>query len=131
MATAKLTLPNGTVVNIEGTAEEVAKLLEKFPGGGGGPSPSAPVPSKPAKKPSPAAGTTKKANNRIGPQDLIAQLAEQGFFKSKRSLGEVQSKLEEGGHIYAITSLSTPILRLTRKRTLRRIKEKEGWAYVS
>jgi hypothetical protein len=61
----------------------------------------------------------------------MAELASEGWFKSKRTIGDVQKKLEEKGHIYAMESLSTPLLRLTRNRTLRRIKDKSGWAYVS
>ena len=53
------------------------------------------------------------------------------FFKAKRTIAEVQKKLEEKGHIYAVNSLSTPLLRLTRGKTLRRIKGKSGWVYVS
>ena len=39
-------------------------------------------------------------------------------------------KLEENGHIYALHSLSPALLRLTRSKMLRRIKEKKGWVYV-
>ena len=68
---------------------------------------------------------------RKGPQQLLRDLAEENWFKSKRTIGDVQKKLEEKGHIYAMQSLSTPLLRLTRSRALRRIKDKSGWAYVS
>src|SRR5690242_1313943 len=101
MAKANLVLPDGTTVSIDGAAEEVATLLERFAtlGGGG-------KPSSPRKKSAKATGTA-KANKRKGPQELIEELAEQNYFKSKRSLSEVQKKLEEGGHIYAMSSLST------------------------
>jgi hypothetical protein len=136
MAKANLVLPNGTTVNIDGTIEEVATLLEKFSGAHGpAPTPAGAGGKGKAKKKraqkAGADGAAKKASGRLGPQELIAQLAEQDYFKSKRTLGEVQAKLEEGGHIYAMQSLSTPILRLTRKKILRRLKEKDGWAYVS
>lgn len=131
MAKAVLTLSNGTKVAIEGTAEDIAVLLDRFSG-------DAPTPSrKPRSRQQGRAREStkpKRAKDRIprkGPQTLIAELAEENYFKSKRTIGDVQKKLEEKGHIYAITSLSTPLLRLTRAKTLRRLREKSGWVYVS
>lgn len=129
MARANLVLHDGTTVAIEGTAEEVALLLQKFSSANGGagdarrrsPAKShAASPRKPTGKP-----------KRKGPQQLIAGLADEGWFKSKRTIGDVLKKLEEKGHIYPMESLSTPLLRLTRNRTLRRIRDQGGWAYVS
>jgi hypothetical protein len=126
MATANLTLPDGTKVNIEGTADEVAILLAKCSSTSAGQVTS-------ENKTSRAAKSAKKARaRRKGPLGLIDTLAEEGFFKSKRNIAEVQKKLEEKGHIYAQESLSGALLRLTRdKHVLRRIKEKAGWVYVS
>ena len=130
MATAKLALPDGTTVNIEGTADEVATLLTRF----SGERLSAADAGRRASKP-PSSRSSKRSNkdrpNRKGPQILLKDLAKENFFKSKRTIGEVQKKLEEKGHLYAMTNLSTPLLRLTRDRVLRRIKEKNGWVYVS
>jgi hypothetical protein len=128
VAKANLVLVDGTTVAIEGTAEEVALLLQKVS------SPSAAAAKgKKARRKSGAASTTKTAARarRKGPQQLMADLAEEGWFKTKRTIGDVQKKLEEKGHIYAMESLSTPLLRLTRNRTLRRIKDKDIWVYVS
>jgi copper chaperone CopZ len=125
MAKANLTLPNGTIVTIEGTADEVADLLAKV----SGPTPSSGSSKK--SKPKSSSGPKTKKINRKGPLVLVNELADQDFFKSKRSIGDVQKKLEEAGHIYATESLSPALLRLTRKRVLRRLKEKSGWAYVS
>lgn len=128
MAKAHLTLPNGTTVNIEGTADEVATLLARF--SGSAPSSSAPV-KAPRKKAAASSGKKAQKTARKSPKALIEELASENFFKSKRTIGEVQKKLEEKGHIYALHSLSTPLLRLTRSKVLRRIKEKDGWVYVS
>ena len=129
MAKANLVLVDGTTVAIEGTAEEVALLLHKFSSPGTAAGASGKKGRRKARTASPkkTAGRTQ----RKGPQQLMADLTEEGWFKSKRTIGEVQKKLEEKGHIYAMESLSTPLLRLTRNRTLRRIKDKGGWAYVS
>ena len=128
MAKAHLTLPDGTKVNIEGTAEEVANLLSRFSATQDQPTRT----SKPAKKKSSARSKAKEQKpKRKGPQTLIEELVRENYFKSKRTIGDVQKKLEEGGHIYALYSLSTPLLRLTRSKALRRIKDKDGWVYVS
>lgn len=130
MATAKLVLPDGTTVNIEGTADEVATLLARF-AGDSPPGTGAKEQSPKKAPPRSSGGNRQEREKRKGPQTLLEELARDDFFKSKRTIGEVQTKLEEKGHIYALHSLSTPLLRLTRSRVLRRIKEKEGWVYVS
>lgn len=127
MAQANLTLPNGTTVAIEGSAEEVAALLAQVSGPQGAPA------ARGRRRGKKSARSVAKPTNssRKGPQTLLQELADEGWFKSKRTIGEVQKKLEEKGHIYAMTSLSTPLLRLTRSKALRRLKDKSGWAYVS
>ena len=125
MAKANLTLSNGTTVVIEGTAEEVAALLAKVSG------PTTGAPNRRRGKKGPGAPAKATNPGRKGPQTLLQELANEDWFKSKRTIGEVQKKLEEKGHIYAMTSLSTPLLRLTRSKVLRRLKDKSGWVYVS
>lgn len=130
MATAKLVLPDGTTVHIDGTAAEVATLLAKF--SGDSPSSGGAKKRETKKTPRRSSSVNKKDRpKRKGPQALLEELVNDNFFKSKRTIAEVQKKLEEKGHIYALNSLSTPLLRLTRGKTLRRIKEKSGWVYVS
>ena len=129
MAKANLTLPDGTTVKIEGTADEVAVLLAKVSGG----EPGSPRRRKTTRKKATKKKTARSRNRvkRKGPQVLIGELADSNYFKSKRSMSDIQKKLEAQGHIYAMTSLSTPLLRLTRNGTLRRLKEKGNWVYVS
>jgi hypothetical protein len=126
MAKANMVLPDGTKVAIEGTADEVAILLAKCSQNS-----NAPSPKGPRQKRQKSSRTKAQGSKKSGPQTFIAELVTEGYFKAKRTLGEIQKKLEERGHIYAQTSLSPAMTRLTRKRTLRRIKEKKGWAYVS
>lgn len=130
MATAKLVLPDGTTVSIEGTADEVATLLTRFSGD----RPSKSHTSGDLPKHRSSRSTNRASQNRQtrkGPRILLQDLADENFFRSRRTIGEVQKKLEEKGHIYGLNSLSTPLLRLTRAKVLRRIKEKSGWVYVS
>ena len=119
-------------MDINGTAEEVATLLARFSGGA---QPGGHVEPRKRKKRVRTGSTRSDSqpsrSNRAGPKVLLEALAKEDFFKSKRTLSDVQKKLEEMGHIYAQHSISTPILRLTRSKVLRRIKEKNGWVYVS
>ena len=128
MAKANLVLPSGTKVRIEGTADEVATLLEKcsFAEPEAAKSPGA----KKAKKTGTTSIRRAKKSKPKGPVSLITQLAHEGFFKTKRLLPEIQKKLEEQGHIYAQPSLSPAVLSLTKRKVLRRLKDKERWAYV-
>jgi len=123
MAKATLTLPDGTNVTIEGDTEEISKLLGKFSG------PSQDKQS--TKQKSKIAKNRAGLKTKKGPQDYILELRQEGFFKSRRSIADVQKKLEEKGHIYPQERLSSPLIRLVRKRELRRMKEKKGWIYVA
>lgn len=127
MAKANLTLANGTKVTLEGNAEEITILLEKFSNGIssiGSPKDQ----NQPEKK---KGKVNSKAKTRKGPQDFILELIEEGFFATRRTIGDIQNKLEEKGHIYPQSHLSTPLVRLTRKRELRRMKENKTWVYVA
>ncbi len=128
MAKANLILPDGTTVAIEGTADEVAVLLSKF----SQPSEAAPKPKKEKRHAGRVtSGVAKNKKSKGGPTGLITELANEGYFKSKRTIGDIQKKLEELGHIYATTSISPCLIRLTKNRTLRRLKEKKVWVYVN
>jgi hypothetical protein len=125
MPRATITLESGATVEIEGTAEEVAELLSKF---------DSPRPSAETKRRRKKTSSRKPAAPRKtvsgGPQTLIRGLIDESFFSQKRTINEVQSELEQQGHIYPLNSLSTPLVRLVRARKLRRFKEKDQWVYV-
>jgi hypothetical protein len=128
MAKANLVMPDGTKVQIEGTPDEVATLIARC-------SSSTPVSAagrnaSHGKRRRETGASSRGAQRKDGPTAFVTELAAQGYFKSKRSLPDIQKKLEELGHIYAQTSISPTLTRLTRKRVLRRIKEKDGWVYV-
>ena|SRR3989344_4834128 len=129
MTKATLTLENGTSVLIEGSASEVKELLDIF--SGKHTTFKKPTAAKHRKRTS-GGVEGKKKSNKQGPADLIRDLIQENYFKAnKRSLSDIQKKLEERGHIYAQTSLSTPLTRLTRSQELRRLKEKKGWVYTT
>jgi hypothetical protein len=62
---------------------------------------------------------------------LIRELRDNDFFTSKRGLGDVQKALEEGAHIYPVTTLSPVLFRMVRGKELRRLKEDGAWKYVN
>lgn len=131
MPKANVVLMNGTKVTIDGTAEEVAALLQRITDGGSQSSRGgAPKSAKRRRGKSTTMGSSagKKAN---GPADYIRELVADNFFKTKRGLGDVQKKLEEGAHIYPVTHLSPVLFRLVRARELRRIREGGMWKYVN
>ncbi len=123
MAKADLILPDGTKVAIDGSPDEITKILSAL-----SPGPAASGSKRTSRVVRPTPGHAPRSAK--GPTGYITQLRDEGFFKAKRSLGDIQKKLEEQGHIYAITSLSPILVRLVRGRALRRVKDGNRWAYV-
>jgi hypothetical protein len=123
MAKASITLPDGTAVNIEGSPEEIARVMQLY-----GPTHVREEKSPTRKK---KGRPTEKPKVKEGPRFYVAELLEQGFFKEKRSIIDLQRKLEEEGHIYAQTSLSAPLLHYLKAKRLRRVKEEDIWLYTN
>lgn len=126
MPEAKLVLPDGTQVTVNGTSEEVARALALY---ANQISTVSQVPSvRRDSKLNFKAAVSK--NSKMGPQAQILKLRDEGFFNQKRTVSDVQKKLEEAGFIYALDSVAVPLLRLRRQNQIRRIKEKNGYVYV-
>jgi hypothetical protein len=127
MATATLTLSDGTTVLIEGSPEEIARIMSLH---------STTIQTRSSKPPSTTKAkkskrTSKKSSQPItGPKQRIIELKSLGFFEDKRSIIDIQKKLEEQGYIYAQASLSPTLFRLVGSKDLRRIKEDKVWLYV-
>ncbi len=135
MPKANLVMADDTKVTIEGTTEEVASLLQRLSSSPLPPSTPriSPRTRRGPRKADPSGGG-KGASPRAaakGPIGYIRELVEEDYFKTKRGLGDVQKKLEEGAHIYAVTHLSPALTRLVRAKELRRIKEGGTWKYVN
>lgn len=120
MAKAQLTTKSGTLVTIEGSAEDVANLIDLFEGAGGT-----------AKgKASTAKQNIPRVRSKDGLADQLSKLINDRFFKKPKEFGAIKVALEQRGHYYARTTLSPALLRSVRKRELRRLKEKKHWVYV-
>ncbi len=127
MAKAQLQLADGTTVNIEGSVDEVAKLLERISRTDGATRLKI---AKPAKGEKRSTSASVKRKKKAGPTVLIGELADEGYFKSRRTIADIRAILEERGHIYSLQDISPILTRLTRRRSLRRLREKKGWVYV-
>lgn len=63
---------------------------------------------------------------KAGPLDRLRELAEEGFFKSGRSLKATLQELANRGHTYDAAVVGKGLQRLAQDRVLRRSKGKEG-----
>ena len=116
MATANIDLPNGTKVQIEGTTEEINRIIQYYGHSG---------------KDMTSEPTRSTGRPSRGAMQHLRDLIRENYFKEKRSLSDVQIKLEELGRIYPQTHISTPLRRLVRNKELRRIRESKNWVYVN
>jgi hypothetical protein len=128
VAKATLTLPDGTTVSISGSPEEIASIMSLH---GGTTRSQRKSPAPAAKHRAKPIEPTKKKKPKAGPKQRVQALIDAGFFKEQRSIVHIQTKLEEEGHIYAQSSLSPALVRLTREKALRRVKHDKLWAYVN
>jgi len=116
MANAKISMPGGVLVEIDGTPDEVAAVLEKL-------------------RTKQSSGTahvepSQSAKSRGEIPALISLLKAEEFFKTPRGLADVRGKLAEIGHHYPVTTLSGAMQAQTRSRSLRRFKQDGKYVYV-
>lgn len=134
MATADINLPDGTKIRIEGSPEEIAKVIALYVSSGM--EHAKPVTNDGRRRIGVSAPLTgdirRKSTARVsgGVMQYIRELIGEGYFAERRSISDVQTKLEELGRIYPQTHLSTPLRRLVRNRELRRLKEGSSWIYA-
>ncbi|MBU4300520.1 hypothetical protein L6303_05430 [archaeon] len=120
MTKANIETKDGTKIVIEGTPEEISKVMnlykdEKTPE----------TPAKEFKK-----FIKAKANSKPTITDTIRKILAEGFFNKPKSLAELKQGLEEQGTFIPITTLSAIVLGLVKGKELRRIKQEKKWVYV-
>jgi hypothetical protein len=131
MAQAKITLPGGAHVDVTGTPEEVAGILQqvsaapvRFDRGSKG--------NRPRRARATVAARSRKARDGSGTHALILGLKQDGFFTGQRRLlGSILEELESKGHILPRTTVAPALLRLVKARELRRLKENGHWVYTT
>ena len=118
---AKITLPGGTEVIVEGTPAEVADVVRQLG-----------FKSERIAKETRSGGQKRTKDKKIktSPTDLILSLADGGFFKSPKDLAAIKEGLAEIGHIYPVQTLSSIVFKMVRRRYLRRVKQGGRWVYV-
>lgn len=121
MAKATIKSQSGAVITVEGTKEEVSSIVSIYE--------TTSVVGQAKRAIARAKGAKKEAKKRDGAADLIIGMKEEGFFEKPKGLGDISTKLEEQGHLYAVTSLSGIVLGLVKKRHLRRKKLEGKWVY--
>ena len=120
MAKANIETKDGTKVVIEGTPEEISKIMNLY---------------KDEKVSEPPAKESKKffkakTNSKPTITDTIREILAEGFFDKPKSLAELKQGLEEQGTFIPITTLSAIVLGLVKGKELRRIKQDKKWVYV-
>jgi hypothetical protein len=121
MPKATIKTATGATITIEGTKEEVSKIISNYEN-------SSVVGN--AKKSVARIKSGKRAEKkRESAGDLIIALKEDGFFEKPKTLGEIGSALEERGYLYPVTSLSGVVLGLLKRQELRRKKMEGKWKY--
>jgi hypothetical protein len=115
LARAHIESKDGTKIEVEGTPDEIARIISD-------------VKKKEAQHR--AKEAVEGRGRSTNATDFVLELREQGFFGKPRTLAAIKDKLAENGLIYPITSLSGVVLAQVRKKNLGRVKEKGRWAYV-
>jgi len=118
---AKITLPGGTEVIVEGTPTEVADVVRQL----GFKSERTAKETRLGEQ-----KRTKDKKIKTSPTDLILSLADGGFFKSPKDLAAIKEGLAEIGHIYPVQTLSSIVFKMVRRKYLRRVKQGGRWVYV-
>jgi hypothetical protein len=121
MAKATIRSSSGAVITVEGSQEEVSKILSAYD--------NSTVVGQAKRAIARTRAARRDEKKRDGAADLILNLREEGFFNKPKGLGEVSKALEEKGFLYPTTSLSGVVLGLVKKRELRRKKVDGRWVY--
>src|ERR1700734_1288182 len=104
MPKATIKSETGAVITIEGSQEEVTKIIADYERCNS---------MVNIKEPSDAAQKLNKDKARPeGASGLVVGLRESGFFDTPKTLADVEQSLQESGFLYPTTTLSGVVLRL-------------------
>ena len=121
MAKATIKSKTGAVITVEGSQEEVSKILAAVETTAVVGRAKATIAKVKAEK--------QEQKKRMTASDLIVELKEDGFFNKPKGLTEIANALEEKGYIYPVTTLSAVMLGLIHKRLFGRKKLEGKWVY--
>lgn len=114
MAKATIKSKNGSQIYVEGTPEEVSKIIQD-------------VKSREEKL---EAIRSARTSRKITATDSILNLKKETFFDKPKTMADIRNKLAENGLIYPTTTLSGILIGLVKRRELGRIKTEKIWGYV-
>ena len=121
MAKATIKAVSGALITVEGSKKEVADIISHY------------EKTTTIEKDRSAIKRTrtvqKEEKKRLSANDLILELKADGFFDSKKGLGDIASAIEEKGHLYPVTTLSGVVISLVKKHILSRKKVEGRWMY--
>ena len=121
MAKATINSKTGAVITVEGTSEEVTKIISDFERTSTIHNIKTEISRKNVEN--------REQKKRTAASDLIIDLKDDGFFDKAKTLTEIAVALEDKGYIYPTTSLSGLVLSLVKKRLLGRKKDNGKWIY--
>jgi hypothetical protein len=121
MAKATIKSSSGAVITVEGTHEEVARIISNYE--------KTSIVGQAKEAIARTKSIRNKEKKRAGAGDLLIELRESGFFDKPKTLAEMSDALEEKGFLYPTTSLSGVVLGLVKHRELRRKKLDGRWVY--
>ncbi|MCD6215927.1 MAG: hypothetical protein J7J92_02525 [Candidatus Aenigmarchaeota archaeon] len=119
MVKANIITKDGSRITVEGTIDEVSKLIELY---------SAHKSDNKATEFKKFEKSKKDTTATV--TDVVREMIAEGFFNKPRGLAEIKSGMEERACFVPITTLSAIVLGLTKKKELRRIKKEKRWLYV-
>jgi len=121
MAKATIRSSTGAVITIEGSHEEVSKIILSYE--------QTSVLSQAKQAVARMKTTRRSEKKREGAGGLLIGMREAGFFDKPKTLGEMEQALEEKGFLYPTTTLSGVLLGLVKRKELRRKKVEGRWVY--
>ena len=121
MAKATIKSKTGATITVEGTKEEVAKILSDFERTATIGYVKESISRKKIRK--------REEKKRKAASDLIVELKEEGYFDRPKSLTDIAQVLENRGYLYPTTTLSGVALGLVKKKLLSRKKIDGKWVY--
>ncbi len=127
MPKAEIKVPNGTHIIVNGSVEDISKIISMY----SQKSDSLDISKRKKKKGKKAKSVApKKRESKSGLIFYVRELKQENFFKSEKNLKDILQALKEKGQLYPLASLGKTMITLVRKRELRRIKKDNKWHYV-
>jgi len=122
MPKATIKSSTGAIITIEGSQEEISKIISDFEKTSAVTQSKTEVTKNQIKK--------RQDKKRLAASDLIIELKDDGFFDKPKSLLEISQALEEKGRMTPVTSLSGIMIKLVQERIFARKKVDGKWGYV-